>query len=159
MTTSARQDLLDNLLHVIADAAFSWRLAPAGEASPAGLDVERADAQGIDCGRLLVGAFFLGGNAFYERAGQAPGIALLALGAAVDCQNSHFALLGSAAQCSAQSMCIRRLLLPKSAVIFQYGLWLLKAELAFELVDDIPQMEYWWQVGVAFVARLLLLAA
>ena len=117
------QDLLDNLLHVIVDAAFPWRLAPAGEASPAGLDVECADAQGIDCGHLLVGAFFLGGNAIYERAGQAPGIALLALGAAVDCQNSHFALLSSAAQCSAQSMCISRLLLPKSTAIFQYGLW------------------------------------
>ena len=35
----------------------------------------------------------------------------------------------------------------------------LKAELAFELVDDISQMEYWWQVGVAFVACLLLLVA
>ena len=35
----------------------------------------------------------------------------------------------------------------------------LHVKLAFELVDDIPQMEYWWQVGVAFVTRLLLLAA
>ena len=116
------QNLLDDTLHVVADAAFSRRLAPAGEATPAGLDVERADAQGLDCGRLPVGVFFLGGDALQESADQAPGIASLAFGAAVDCKDSHFALLSSAAQCSAQSMCICRLLLPKSAVIFQYGL-------------------------------------
>ena len=117
------QNLLDDTLHVVADAALPWRLAPAGEASPAGLDFKRADAQGLDCGRLPVGVFFLGGDALQESAGQTPGIASLAFRAAVDCQDSHFALLSSAAQCSAQSMCICRLLLPKSAVIFQYGLW------------------------------------
>ena len=106
------QDLLDDRPHVVMDAAFAGRLAPAGKAAQARLDIKRADAKGFDCRRLLAPVFCPSDNPIKKSAGQAPGIATFALRAAVDCQNIHRALLTSAAHRHTRSIRPCRLLRP-----------------------------------------------